>query len=184
MPGLLRAFGFGAGADLRMDVGPALGDAFAILVRNKAERGMLELDQRAAVDFGEAILHVVHHRIRHKERAVHFEQPRRLNGLNVSPKMPSAFAEIAVPASAGPGLDLHGHGSTVGLRARRADLFEQRRESDVEGRLDADLLVDVESVIRSAHCSGSHTSSFYFRVVQDGFPFDALRSARSFTEAS
>src|SRR6202030_2945167 len=115
----LGAARFGALANAFIDVRPASDHAFPVLLLNEAEAGVAELDDGHAIFFAEAVLDVVGDGIGHHQRAREFEERGPLDGLNVSPEMAIAFAQIAVPAATGPRLEHHGHGSAVRLFAVR-----------------------------------------------------------------
>src|SRR5580704_9508892 len=88
---------------------PALGHAPSMLLWNHSKSLVLELDQRPAVLLAEPVLNVVGDGIRHEQGAGKLQERGPFDRLHMRPEMAVAIAEIAVPAPAGPGLDLHRH---------------------------------------------------------------------------
>src|SRR5690348_15261449 len=192
---LFRARGFGACADAIVNVRPAGIDTLAMLVLNQAKRRVMKFDQRAAFGFAQAVLDVGNHRIGHKKWAGNFEEGGSLDGLDDTPEMAIAIAEVAKPATAGPSLDFHGHGLAIGLVGARAKLFEQGGKGDVERCANVDLLRDVQCQVVNCRGCGVHVSSSSIRfITRFGQVFSggllatgglvAVASARSFTRKS
>src|SRR5258708_4428453 len=92
-----------------VDVAPAGRHSFSVILLDQSERRVLELDQCSTVGLNQAVLHIRDDRIGHEQWPVDFKQCRALDGLYVSPEMTVPIAQIAVPPSPGPRLNLHGH---------------------------------------------------------------------------
>src|SRR5580704_1706435 len=120
------ALGFGVLADELKYVCPAQGHPGFVFVGNKSQRGVTECDQGSVFLLTQAILHIVYDWSRHEEWASEFEQRGALDGLHGGPEMAVVAAEVAIPASAGPRLDLHGQRFAVVCFIMRTDLLEQR----------------------------------------------------------
>ena len=108
---------------------------------------MLELDQRSSIHFAQTVLQVRDHRVGHEQRAGDFEQRGPLDGLHVSPEMAVAVAQVAVPASARPRLNVHRHGLPFRPFVVRTEFFEQRGKGGFQRRADVNFLRDIQSQI-------------------------------------
>ena len=115
-----------------------------MFLRHESKSGVAEYDQRFAVGFAEAILHVRNQRIGREKRSGNFHRRRPLDGLHGSPQMAVVVSQVAVPSSAGPRLDLHGQWFAFGRFIVRTHLLEQGVERGAERRADTDFLVDVQ----------------------------------------
>src|SRR4030095_7573893 len=132
-----------------------------------------------AVFFAETVLDVVGDRVGHHQRAGEFEKRWLLDGLNVSPEVAVAVAQVAIPAASGPRLENHRKRIAVGLFVVGAELFDQRGESGFERSFDADLLSDGQREVFQNRSGYGHDCSFsFFSGSEMGF---ACASARSFT---
>src|SRR5450631_1183398 len=125
---LARPAALSSRPDAIEDISPALHHTLSVRFLNKSEGGVVKLDQRSAVFLAQPVLHIRDRRIGHKQRSRNFEERRPLDGLYVSPEVSVVIAEVAVPPSARPGLDLHRHRSAVRRFIPRSDLFQQRSE--------------------------------------------------------
>src|SRR6185503_12309691 len=74
------------------------------------------------------------------------EQVGRLDDLDMAPEMAGVVAEVAEPAAAGPGLELHVHGGAVGVGEAGADLVEDGLEGGLGRRGDLDLADDAQGL--------------------------------------
>src|SRR5436309_1873869 len=100
--------GLGAPADALAERGPSFGQTLSVVVWHEPERRVPEHDERAAVDFLQAVLHVRHDRRRQEQRTGDLEQRGPLDRLDMPPEMTVVLAEIAEPSAARPRLDRHG----------------------------------------------------------------------------
>src|SRR5690349_17665847 len=155
-----------------------------MLVFDETEREMTEFDQCAARLFAEAILQVGRDGIRHEERAIEFEKRGPLNGLHVAPKMAVFAAQVAVPAAAGPGFELHGHG-LFGGGVEWTKLFEESCEGLIDGRPHVNFFLNAHRQVFDGDFSVWHDLfvSPFFRVFASNYRSESF-SARSFTFAS
>ena len=80
-----------------MHVRPALVHALPVVILNQTERCMMELDERSAIFLAQPVLQIGDNRIRHEQRTGKFNQRGPLDGLHVSPEMPVAISQIAIP---------------------------------------------------------------------------------------
>jgi hypothetical protein len=107
---------------------PTFADALAVMILKNAETGVMERDQGATVFFAEAILDIGNERGGSEQRPGDFEERRALDGLDISPKVAVAIAEVAKPAAAGPRFEDHGHGLAFAVLILRAHFFEKGGE--------------------------------------------------------
>src|SRR5579864_3973760 len=126
-PSSLLRLPLGACLDALVDVRPSPSHAAPVLFLNQSERLVVELDHRLAALLAQPVLQVRHDRIRHEQRPGNLKQRGTLDRLHVSPQMSVAVAQIAEPAPAGPGLQLHRHLSLLAL-VLRPQLLEKRLE--------------------------------------------------------
>src|SRR6266849_194963 len=157
--GLPRKKGLRPLADALVDAAPTGRHSFSVILLNQSKRRVMELDQRSTVGLAQAVLYIRDHRIGHEQRPADFEQRRPLDGLHVSPEMTVAIAQIAVPPSPWPRLNLHGHRGAFHDFIVRSQLFEQCSEGHIQGRTDMDFLSNVQCQILSALCCRNHGSS-------------------------
>jgi hypothetical protein len=59
----------GALSNILVHVRPAPIDTGSVLFDDESKRGVMKFDQRSAIDFAQAVLHVVDDGIRHEQRA-------------------------------------------------------------------------------------------------------------------
>src|ERR1035441_10289085 len=149
---LLPALSLSPLAHARVHVGPALSHALFVIVRNKSECHVVELDQRSPIFFAQPVLQIRNHRIRHEQRSGDFDKRRPLDGLHVSPEMAVAITQVAVPPSAGPRLDLHRHSLALRCVILRSKLFQQRRERHLQRRPHVNFLRNVCCQTLNARC--------------------------------
>src|SRR5271170_894947 len=80
----------------------------------------------------------------------------------MGPEMSVAVAQVAVPAAAGPGFDLHAERLAVGGFVAGPELLEQRGKGYIQRRLYMNLLVNRQGQVFEGLFSGNHHFSLGF----------------------
>src|SRR6266478_4525148 len=142
-----------------MDVLPAPGYSFPVVVQNQSKRRVMKSDQRSAIYFAQAVLQIRHNRIGHEQGPRNLEQRRPLDGLHHSPEVPVVVAQVAVPSAARPRLELHRHRFVFSRFVERSELLQQRRKRRLQRRTHADFFCDAQRQILNSCCCRDHFSS-------------------------
>src|SRR5437879_3948611 len=156
---LPRAKGFRLLAYALVDLAPAGRYSFSVILVDQSKCSVLEFDQSSTVGLSQAVLHIRDDRIGHKQRPADFEECRPLDRLHVSPEMTVAIAQIAVPPSPWPRLNLHGHRCAFLDFIVRPELFEQCSEGHIQRRANMNFLSYVQRQILNGLCRQVHVSS-------------------------